>query len=83
MPIKRFNCQGSSGYMAESECGEYVTAGEYVSLALLLRQYLNAYPAFRSKPVGSPGSSARAQQEEATRLEDLAVKKLDGWTSGL
>ena len=82
MACKRYNCQGSSGYMSESDDGEYVTTGDYVQLALLLRQYVNAYPAFRSRPVGAPYSVMRLAQEEDIAREDAARKHLTGWASG-
>jgi hypothetical protein len=41
-------------------------------LALLLERYMNAYPAFRIKPTGAPGSEARTEQERLMELEDAA-----------
>lgn len=37
-----------------------------------IRQLLYAHPVFRSKPMGGPGSIARASQDEAIRAEDHA-----------
>lgn len=36
----------------------------------VLQDVLAAYPAFRSKPVGAPGSYVRTQQERNIALED-------------
>lgn len=41
-------------------------------LAAVLEDYLAAYPAFRIKPVGSPGSTARNEQNYQMALEDRA-----------
>lgn len=37
-----------------------------------LQRYINAYPAFRIKPIGAPNSEKRDEQERLMRLEDLA-----------
>lgn len=36
----------------------------------LLQRWLDAAPAFRTKPLGAPGSCARAAQDEHIALED-------------
>ena len=41
-------------------------------LAGLLREYLTEFPAFRAKPVGSPGSDARKAQQACIAREDRA-----------
>lgn len=51
--------------------------GSAAPLATLLRLYVQAYPAFRSKPIGAPGSAARATQEMQIALEDAAKALLD------
>ena len=38
----------------------------------VVRAYIHMFPAFRSKPVGAPGSDARRQQEGHSELEDIA-----------
>ena len=38
----------------------------------LLTEYVTYFPAFRAKPVGSPGTDARVQQEADIRREDRA-----------
>lgn len=38
-----------------------------------LEQYVEANPAFRLKPVGAPGSSARKAQDIHIALEDAAL----------
>lgn len=42
-----------------------------------LREYLEAFPAFRSKPIGSPGSEERERQDEAIAREDRARAALN------
>lgn len=44
-------------------------------LAQALRDLLRIAPAFRTKPIGAPGSEARRQQDEHIAIED-AVKTL-------
>lgn len=41
-------------------------------LVAVLRRYMSAYPAFRIKPIGAPGSQARIEQENLMALEDAA-----------
>lgn len=41
-----------------------------------LEEYLRARPAFRLKPIGSPGSHARLEQEAAIAAEDKALAVL-------
>ena len=38
----------------------------------VLQRYVFAYPAFRIKPVGAPGSEKRIEQENLMALEDAA-----------
>jgi hypothetical protein len=40
----------------------------------VLCRYLAAYPAFRIKPVGAPGSPARIEQENLMALEQTAIE---------
>lgn len=42
----------------------------------ILKEYLEEYPAFRSKPIGAPNSSKRAEQERQIALEDRAKRAL-------
>lgn len=42
----------------------------------LLERYIAAYPAFRVKPVGAPGSRARDEQERLMALEEAALAAL-------
>jgi hypothetical protein len=42
------------------------------NLIAVLRRYIAAYPAFRIKPEGAPGSPVRVEQERLMELEDLA-----------
>lgn len=72
MSLKRFHVQGSSGYMSESANGEYVKFESAERLAALLAEYVAAHPAFRVKPIGAPGSIARAEQDAAIQLENAA-----------
>lgn len=41
-------------------------------VAAALREYLQAFPAFRAKPIGAPFSDERERQEEAIAREDRA-----------
>lgn len=41
-------------------------------LLQVLERYVAAYPAFRIKPVGAPGSEKRIEQENLMALEDAA-----------
>ena len=41
-------------------------------LLAVLQRYVNAYPAFRIKPIGAPGSEKRIEQENLMALEDAA-----------
>ena len=50
-------------------------------LLAVLKEYLAYLPAFRSKPVGAPGSAARGEQDALIALEDRAkgiVAKAEG-----
>lgn len=38
----------------------------------VLSRYVSAYPAFRMKPVGAPGSDKRIEQQNLMALEDTA-----------
>ena len=52
----------------------------------VLEEYLHARPASRVKPVGSPGSAARLEQEAAIAAEDRAkaiLRKIRGDESPL
>ncbi len=49
-----------------------VYANHYDAIASVLESYINTYPAFRTKPVGAPGSQARDEQELKIALEDAA-----------
>ena len=42
----------------------------------LLTEYMTEFPAFRSKPEGSPGSDARKEQEADIRREDRTLAVL-------
>lgn len=50
--------------------------GENRELVGLLGRYVNAYPAFRIKPIGADGSVARIEQEMLTALEEKAQAAL-------
>ena len=41
-----------------------------------LRRYIAAYPAFRIKPIGAPGSPARLEQENLMALEEAGERAL-------
>lgn len=41
-------------------------------LLAVLQRYVAAYPAFRMKPIGAPGSEKRVEQENLMALEDAA-----------
>lgn len=43
-------------------------------LVKVLERYMDAYPAFRIKPIGAPGSAARIEQENLMALEDAAKR---------
>lgn len=70
--------------------GEIWTAEQIANLKLIeaapdllavLQRYVNAYPAFRMKPIGAPGSPARIEQENLMALEDAAkaaIAKAEG-----
>lgn len=49
-----------------------------LELAGILERYVSAYPAFRIKPVGAPGSEKRIEQENLMALEDVAKTSLHG-----
>ena len=42
-------------------------------LCAVLERYINAYPAFRMKPVGAPNSPKRIEQEGLMALEEAAM----------
>ena len=42
-------------------------------LSAMLARYIGAYPAFRMKPIGAPGSEKRIEQEHLMALEEAAV----------
>ena len=50
------------------------TIAELVSV---LRAVLAEYPAFRSKPIGAPGSYSRAQQDSHIALEDRIKRAIE------
>jgi hypothetical protein len=45
-------------------------------LSVVLQRYMAAYPAFRIKPEGAPGSHARNEQERLIALENAAEEAL-------
>jgi len=45
----------------------------YDELLLVVKDYLQIFPAFRAMPEGAPGSSVRALQDEHIALEDRAL----------
>jgi hypothetical protein len=47
-------------------------AAQRDAIAAVLERYVAAYPAFRIKPVGAPGSQVREEQERLMALEDAA-----------
>lgn len=47
-------------------------ARENERLRELLTRYVYAYPAFRIRPIGAPGSEKRVDQESLIALEDAA-----------
>lgn len=51
------------------------------ALAAVLNRYLAAYPAFRMKPIGAPGSEKRIEQENLMALEDTARAALAALTT--
>lgn len=53
----------------KDEAGLFAAAAD---LRHVLERYMAAYPAFRMKPVGAPGSEKRAEQENLMALEDAA-----------
>lgn len=48
------------------------------ALRSTLERYMFAYPAFRMKPVGAPGSPARIESERLMALEEQAQRVLNG-----
>jgi hypothetical protein len=42
-----------------------------------LKCYRRIYPAFRTRPVGGPGSNARMTQENEIKLEDDALATIE------
>lgn len=48
------------------------------ALRSTLERYMFAYPAFRMKPEGAPGSSVRIEQERLMALEEQAQRVLNG-----
>jgi hypothetical protein len=50
----------------------YLPAVEHEAVKAALRFYVDAFPAFRSKPVGAPGSIERQAQEVHAAQEDKA-----------
>lgn len=57
-------------------------ANSHDDLVKLLERYMAAYPAFRIKPVGAPGSEKRIEQENLMALEDAARAALARATEG-
>ena len=53
-------------------------ARENERLRYVLNRYISAYPAFRIRPVGAPGSKKRTEQENLMALEDAALAVLAG-----
>lgn len=60
-----------SGMCNREECLD-----EQREMAALLREYMMEFPAFRSKPEGSPGSDARKAQQGDIAREDRVVALL-------
>lgn len=57
----------------EEDAQAAVTAcNAHDELVKLLQRYMAAYPAFRIKPIGAPGSEKRVEQENLMALEDTA-----------
>ncbi len=50
----------------------------FVATRNMLERYIAAYPAFRVKPIGAPGSQARDEQERLMVLEEAAMGVLRG-----
>lgn len=46
------------------------------ALMAALQRYVNAYPAFRMKPIGAEGSPARIEQENLMAIEEQAKAAL-------
>jgi len=46
-------------------------------LVMALKAYMEEYPAFRFKPIGSPNSPARNEQERRIELENNTMKLLN------
>lgn len=46
------------------------------TVAALLREYMETFPAFRGRPIGAPGSMMRKHQEFCHGLEDRAQAAL-------
>jgi hypothetical protein len=58
-----------------------VTSNEQRLIAIIDR-YMAAYPAFRIKPEGAPGSQARGEQERLMALEDAAKAAINSVIAG-
>lgn len=69
------------GGVEVAEANAHLLAASFDLLAVLQR-YVNAYPAFRIKPVGAPGSPERVEQERLMALEDAARTAISKATGG-
>lgn len=71
-------CGGSYGNHSEDCIGSMsMLKAQRDELLACLDTYVGLYPAFRSKPVGAPGSLARQGQNFAIQLEDRAYAAIE------
>lgn len=69
-------CGSRRGHFERRDDGEWVLAADVEQLRTVLERYMFAYPAFRMKPVGAPGSPARIESERLMALEEAAQAAL-------
>ena len=69
-------CGSRRGHFEKCDDGTWVLAGDVEQLRAVLERYMFAYPAFRMKPIGAPGSPARIESERLMALEEEAQRVL-------
>lgn len=67
---------GFSNSQIDAALRSQLSSDALPDLIVVLARYLGAYPAFRIKPTGAPGSPARIEQESLMALEDAAMAAL-------
>jgi hypothetical protein len=74
-------CGSRRGHFKRQDDGEWVMAADVEQLRTVLERYMFAYPAFRMKPIGAPGSPQRIESERLMALEEAAREALGSPTT--